>query len=83
MLDRDWLKEPDPSGEPVLYVSIPKDAKLTPDIKEALDRLSVAMNGLRVDAPDKPCNPLNCRLGICLPMHQSNCLILLSCRIKE
>jgi hypothetical protein len=84
MRDPNWLKEPDPSGDAVVYVSIPEDAKLTPDMTEALKRLSKAMQesqeaparadckGLRRCAPFKACQPL-----LTAP-----CYILTSCRIK-
>jgi hypothetical protein len=85
MSDPNWLKEPDPSGDAVVYVSIPEDAKLTPDITEALKRLSKAIQesqeapartdcNLRRCAPFKNCQPL---------LVTSPCYVLTSCRIKE
>ena len=85
MRDPNWLKEPDPSGEPVVYVSIPEDAKLTPDIREALNRLSKAMQELGKETPDKkPCSDLiYCApLESCRVYSSRTCFVLASCRIQ-
>ena len=85
MRDPDWLREPGPPGEPIVYVSIPEGAKLTPEITEALTRLSKALHGLDKDAQGKkkPCNPYTgCYLDSCLPMTTSNCFSYQTCRVK-
>lgn len=40
MSDPTWLKEPDPSGDAAVYVSIPEGSQLTPELTEALTRMS-------------------------------------------
>ena len=51
MSDSNWLKEPDPSGNAVVYVSIPEGSKLTPELTEALTRLGAF---LRQRGPERP-----------------------------
>jgi hypothetical protein len=83
--DPDWLRKPGPPGEPIIYVSIPEGAKLTPQIAEALTRLSGALHDLNKDAPAKksPCQPLtSCILNSCLPLTTSNCFRYETCRVK-
>lgn len=85
MRDSDWLREPGDPGEPVIYVSIPEGAKLTPQITEALTRLSAALHDLGKAAPAKksPCQPKQtCNLDSCLPFTISNCFRYETCRIK-
>jgi hypothetical protein len=86
MSDPNWLKEPDPSGDAVVYVSIPENAKLTPEVTEALKRLGKALQD--EDAADKaeanPCKGLRvCNpFRNCQPLHTIPCFVLASCRIK-
>jgi hypothetical protein len=87
MHDPNWLKEPDPSGEPVVYVSIPEHAKLTPEITEALNVLSKALQELGEQTPHtktKPCGDLTfCSpLDICQTYSSKQCFVLSSCRIR-
>jgi len=84
MSDPNWLKEPDPSGDAVVYVSIPEDAKLTPEITEALNRLSKAMQESQVAPATADCKKLRtCNpFKSCQPLNTIPCFILTSCRIK-
>jgi hypothetical protein len=85
MRDPNWLREPGPSGEPIIYISIPEGAKLTPQIAEALTHLSGALHDLGKEAPAKksPCQPLKtCNLDSCLPMTTSNCFRYETCRVQ-
>jgi hypothetical protein len=88
MRDFNWLKEPHPSGEPVVYVSIPEGTKMTPDITEALKRLSVALNGLAKEDSTKlkpfPCDFLRYCTPFenCQPLLSQPCYVLATCTIK-
>jgi hypothetical protein len=84
MSDSNWLKEPDPSGDAVVYVSIPEGSKLTPELTEALTRLSGALHDLGKNAPAKtPCNPLrSCTLGFCQPMFTKSCFMYVTCKVQ-
>jgi hypothetical protein len=87
MRDPDWLKEPDPSGEAVIYVSIPENAKLTPEVVKALTELGKALQA--EDAADKaqlaPCPRLRVCSPFrnCQPLASNPCFRLTSCRIKQ
>ena len=85
MRDSDWLREPGTLDEPVIYVSIPEGAKLTPQISEALTRLSAALHDLGKAVPAKkgPCQPLRtCVLDSCQPMTISTCFRYETCKVK-
>jgi hypothetical protein len=86
MSDPNWLKEPDPSGDAVVYVSIPKDAKLNPEIREALNQLSKALQEVDKITPDRgiKCPDYEwCSLENCRPFDAKPCFDLVSCRIKS
>jgi hypothetical protein len=78
MRDPDWLKEPPPTDESIVYVSIPKGAELTPQITEALTQLSRALLGGDQDVPPNPCKPFS----ICQEFWWKNCYHFNSCKIK-
>ena len=78
MRDPDWLREPPPPDESIVYVSIPEGAELTPQIAEALTHLSRALQELDKGVPPNPCNPLS----ICQQFHWKKCFSFSSCRIK-
>jgi hypothetical protein len=84
--DPDWLREPVPLDESIVYVSVPEGAKLTPQIAEALTHLSRALHHLD-RAPDStpPCfDYFYCNgFSFCYPYVEKNCAFFTSCRIKE
>jgi hypothetical protein len=83
MSDPNWLREPDPAGKAVVYLSIPEGAKLTPDVEDAINRLSAALLDLGNEKGSKFCTFLNCEsLNGCMPLHSQNCFILRTCRIS-
>jgi len=84
MPDPDWLRKPDPAGEPLVYVSIPKGKKLTPEITEALTNLSAALHALgKAEDKKKPCNPFTkCNLDSCQPMTTAPCFRYETCRVQ-
>lgn len=85
MSDSSWLKEPDPSGNAVVYVSIPEGSKLTPELTEALNRLSGALQSLGKATPAKenPCNPFwTCTLWFCQPVTKKSCFKYVTCKVE-
>jgi hypothetical protein len=77
--DPDWLREPPPPDESIVYVSVPEGATLTPQITEALTHLSRALLDLDEGiVPPNPCNPFK----ICDEFWWKNCYHFNSCRIK-
>jgi len=85
MSDSNWLKEPDPSGNAVVYISIPEGKKVTPEITEALTRLSGVLQHLgKAAVTEKACNPYHeCTLGFCQPMTTKKCFMYVTCRVQE
>jgi hypothetical protein len=85
MSDSNWLKEPDPSGNAIVYVSIPEGRKLTPELTEALTRLGGALQKTdKAATPAKPCNPYReCTLGWCQPMTTKKCFLYVTCHVQE
>ncbi len=79
MRDPDWLREPPPTDESIVYVSISEDAKLTPQITEALTQLSKALQDLGKGVPPNPCKSY----GPCQPFWFKKCWSYSSCRIKQ
>jgi hypothetical protein len=87
MSDPNWLKEPDASGDAVVYVSIPEGSQLTPELTDALTRLGKALQDLGKETPNTPTRRCatfhSCNLEACQPYTIQNCLSYLTCRIKE
>jgi hypothetical protein len=84
--DPDWLREPAPRDESIVYVSVPEGEKLTPQIAEALTHLSRALHHLD-RAPDRmpPCFDYYYCNGFqnCYPFVIKNCAFFSTCRIKQ
>ncbi|MGB7730406.1 MAG: hypothetical protein WBL50_20430 [Candidatus Acidiferrum sp.] len=86
MSDPKWLKEPDKSGDSIVYVSIPEGSQLTPELKEALTRLGKALQDLGEKTPEKRkgCSPFtSCTLETCQPHTTRKCFWYQTCRVKE
>ena len=88
MSDPIWLKEPDKSGDSIVYVSMPEGSKLTPELQEALTRLGKALQDLgkptTAAAPKKPCPTFHtCTLQGCQPYTIQKCFLYMTCRIQE
>jgi hypothetical protein len=86
MSELDWLKEPDESGDAVVYVSIPEGSQLTPDITVALTRLGKALQDRdkeMLEVTKRGCADLTvCRDSICQPHKYRKCFIYSVCRIQ-
>lgn len=82
-----WLKEPDKSGDSIVYVSFPEGSQLTPELTEALTQLGKALQGLdkgTLEAQVKPCPSFHsCTLQKCQPYTLQKCFSYLTCRIQE
>jgi hypothetical protein len=86
MSDPNWLKEPDESGDAVVYVSIPEGSQLTPDITEALTRLGNALHDLGKETLEvnKPCTGLHsCNPNKCQPLHSRQCFVYVTCKVRQ
>jgi len=89
MSDPIWLKEPDKSGDSIVYVSMPEGSQLTPELHEALTRLGKALQDLGKETAqplDKPkrCPTFHsCTLQGCQPYTIQKCFLYMTCRIQE
>lgn len=92
MSDPIWLKEPDKSGDSIVYVSMPEGSKLTPELQDALTRLGKALQeipketAVAREAPGKrkPCPTFHsCTLQGCQPYTIQKCFFYMTCRIQE
>jgi hypothetical protein len=86
MSEPTWLKEPDPSGNAIVYVSIPEGHKSTPELAEALMNLARALQDLNkekhLNKKKGPCPALwSCDLFGCEPWSTRPCANFSTCVI--
>ena len=85
MKDLEWLKKPEPQGTPVVYVSIPEGAHLSPETTAALTQLGNSLQQAEKEAVsnERSCLPFECTLNQCHPYKRYPCFVFLTCKIIE
>ena len=84
-----WLLEPPGAGEVELHIATGDDVELSPEAREALDRLIEAIQGHEVTGFGTPCTfnfdcyPYSCNLDNCQPLYKKPCKSNLGCRIAS
>jgi len=81
-----WLLEPPGHGEIHLHVAVGDGARLTPELRDALDRVlgllqTEEVRGYNIDLGS--CTTVSCRLDSCQPVTLKPCAKDFRCRIVE
>jgi hypothetical protein len=81
-----WLLEPPGPGEVHVHVAVGDDARLTPELREALDRVlsllqTQDVSGFNIDLGS--CTTVSCRLDTCQPVTLKPYATDFRCRIVE
>ena len=80
----EWLREPMNAGDSHIYVELGEAAKITPEVKAAIESLAKALQAAEHSPrKEKPCpNLMVCNpRDLCAPETVVPCALLITCRI--